>query len=190
MAKRELQTVGELLYWSYANLAMAHAAVAAHQAKYGTLHYMIRARLFAGLREGRMGMGSIVEDDRLKLILPQACSYCAGTESLAVDHLLARSRGGSESGDNIVWACRRCNSSKGASDVLEWLQKRGEFPALYLLRRYLKLAIEFVTLGNQLELSLAEMEGETFPFSISAIPLKYPPPSELRLWVSEIGKEC
>ena len=140
MAKRELQTVGELLYWSYANLAMAHAAVAAQQAKCGTLHYMIRARLFAGLRGGRMGLGSIVEDERLKLILPQACSYCAATESLSVDHLLARSRGGPESGDNIVWACRRCNSSKGASDVLEWLQKRGEFPALYLLRRYVKLS--------------------------------------------------
>jgi len=190
LAKRELQTVGELLHWSYANLAMAHSAVAAQHAKYGRSHYMIRARLFAGLRGGRMGLGSIVEDERLKLILPQACSYCAATESLSVDHLLARSRGGPESGDNIVWACRRCNSSKGASDVLEWLQKRGEFPALYLLRRYLKLAIEHVSLGNHLELSIADTRAEIFPFSISAIPQKYPSPSELRLWVREIGKEC
>lgn len=136
-----------------------------------------------------MGLGSIVEDERLKLILPQACSYCASTESLSVDHLLARSRGGPESGDNIVWACRRCNSSKRDMDVLEWLQQRGEFPALYLLRRYLKLAIEYARSQEQMELSLADVNGVASPFSIAAIPKKYPPPSELRLWIREVRKE-
>lgn len=31
----EIKTVGELLHWSYANLAMAHSAVTAKAEKYG-----------------------------------------------------------------------------------------------------------------------------------------------------------
>ena len=33
-------------------------------------------------------------------------------------------RGGANTGDNLVWACRSCNSSKCAHDALEWLAKR------------------------------------------------------------------
>lgn len=36
-------TLGELLHWSYANLAMAHSAVTAKAGKYGRTHFMIRA---------------------------------------------------------------------------------------------------------------------------------------------------
>ena len=186
MPKTEPKTLGDLLYWSYANLAMAHAAVTRGDEKYGTLHFMIRARLYAGLREGRMGLGSIVEDERLKMILPQSCSYCGETRSLAVDHLLAKSRGGPDTGDNIVWACRCCNSSKGATDVLIWLVSRDQFPSLYLLRRYLKLAIEWTTENSLLNLPLEEANHHVLPFSLASIPTKFPPPRELRMWVEAV----
>lgn len=45
----EIQTVGELLHWSYANLAMAHSAITAKAEKYGRTQFMIRSRLYAGL---------------------------------------------------------------------------------------------------------------------------------------------
>jgi hypothetical protein len=41
MARRELNTVKEVLFWSYANLAMAHTAVNKKQEKYATFNYMI-----------------------------------------------------------------------------------------------------------------------------------------------------
>ena len=44
-----ITTIGELLHWSYANLAMAHSAVTAQVSEYGRKHYMIRARLYSGL---------------------------------------------------------------------------------------------------------------------------------------------
>jgi hypothetical protein len=141
---------------------------------------MIRSRLYKGLRDGGMNIGTIANDERLKLVLPQACCYCGAREYLSVDHLIARNRGGADRGENMVWACRSCNSSKGASDVLEWLSARGEFPPLLLLRRYLKLAVEFCDKQRLMDAPLAEANG--LPFALSAIPHKFPAPSELILW--------
>ncbi|MCX6621012.1 MAG: HNH endonuclease [Acidobacteria bacterium] len=72
------------------------------------------------------------------MVLPQACCYCGSRECLSVDHLIPTKRGGANSGDNMVWACRSCNSSKCARDALEWLAERNEFPPVLLLRRYLQ----------------------------------------------------
>jgi hypothetical protein len=186
MAKFVPKTVGELLFRAYANLAMAHAAVTDERTKYGVKYYSIRARLYAGLRDGHMNVGSLVEDERLKMVLPQACSYCASRESLSVDHLIASSKAGADTGDNIVWACRSCNSSKGNRDLLEWYEQRGTFPPLYLLRRYLKLAINWSGERNLLTLDLDQISQQQFPFSIDAIPRKYPPPDELQMWVTSL----
>ncbi len=43
------------------------------------------------------------------------CQYCGSTEvnSLTIDHVLPRSRQGRSSWDNLVTACRMCNSRKG-----------------------------------------------------------------------------
>lgn len=42
-----------------------------------------------------------------------ACRYCGGRSYLSVDHVLPRVQGGSDELDNLVIACRRCNSRKG-----------------------------------------------------------------------------
>ena len=45
MAKAEkYETVRELIFWSYANLAMAHTAVERNQEKYGTFNFVIIRR--------------------------------------------------------------------------------------------------------------------------------------------------
>lgn len=173
-------TIGESLYWSYSNLAMAHAAVSKQATAYGRLHYMIRARLYKGLCDGSMSIGSLLDDERLKLILPQACCYCGTRDSLSLDHLFASKFGGQDTGDNIVWSCRPCNSSKGARDLLEWLTARGQFPPLLLLRRYLKLAIRHCADRNLLGVPLGE--APDLPFALRAIPHAFPAPTEMILW--------
>lgn len=180
----EITTVGELLYWSYANLAMAHAAVTTKSEKYNRSHFMIRSRLYAGLKNGTMQIGPIADDERLKMVLPQSCCYCGCKESLSADHLIPRKRGGPNKGDNLVWACRTCNSSKGARDVLEWLAKRDQFPPLLLLRRYLKIAIELTLKANLMNTAISA--ASDLPFSVSSIPTTYPRPIDLVLWVSEL----
>jgi len=180
-------TLGEALYWSYANLAMAHAAVAKGDRQYGRLHYMIRARLRKGLLAGTMSIGPIAEDEKLKLILPQSCCYCGSKASLSVDHLLPRARGGIDAGENMVWSCKSCNSSKGKRDVLVWLNKRERFPPLLLLRRYLKLAVEISAERGLLLTALEALPDDELPFAVAAIPYQYPNPSQLVLWVEPLG---
>ena len=61
MAKQKIETVRELIYYSYANLAMAHTAIDKKQEKYGTFNFMIRAKLFKGLKDGTMNMRTIFD---------------------------------------------------------------------------------------------------------------------------------
>ncbi|MGC8641062.1 MAG: HNH endonuclease [Isosphaeraceae bacterium] len=180
----EITTVGELLHWSYANLAMAHSAITTKAEEYGRLHFMIRSRLYAGLNKGTMSIGPLADDERLKMVIPQACCYCGSREWLSVDHLIPTKRGGANSGDNLVWACRSCNSSKDARDALEWMGERDQFPPLLLLRRYLKLAIEMSRERNLLDVAIAETQD--LPFSLSAVPRTFPSPGQLCLWVTEM----
>lgn len=50
------------------------------------------------------------------------CAYCGTERELTKDHVIPRSRGGSNEPDNIVWACRNCNSAKGNRTPGEWLR--------------------------------------------------------------------
>lgn len=182
----KITTVGELLHWSYANLAMAHSAITANAEKYGRTQFMIRSRLYSGLNKQTMSIGPLAEDERLKMVLPQACCYCGSGRFLSVDHLIPTKRGGANTGDNLVWACRSCNSSKCAQDALEWLIERNQFPPILLLRRYLKLAIAMCRERNLMDVPLSE--APELPFSLTAIPTSYPEPSNLRLWVTELPR--
>jgi hypothetical protein len=136
----ELRTVGDKLFWSYANLGMQHAALSEGASRIERRHYLIRSRLWRQLSKGGMPR-SLADDERLKLVLPQACSYCGSTDraNFSVDQLLPRHRGGADRGENFVWACRSCNSARRDRDVLDWLASQGRFPPILLLRRYLKL---------------------------------------------------
>ncbi len=41
------------------------------------------------------------------------CQYCGSTKDLTLDHVIPRSKGGRSSWDNLVSACKNCNSKKG-----------------------------------------------------------------------------
>ena len=129
--------------------------------------------------------GALVDDERLKMVLPQACCYCGSSLRLSVDHLIPSMRGGADTGDNIVWACRACNSSKGDRDMLEWFQTKGAFPPLLLLRRYLKLAITITRAHDLMNATLNE--ATDLPFTASAVPTTFPSPNALRLWSTALA---
>jgi 5-methylcytosine-specific restriction endonuclease McrA len=48
------------------------------------------------------------------------CAYCSVEDKLTVDHVVPISRGGLDAPDNVVPACKSCNSSKGAKLLTEW----------------------------------------------------------------------
>jgi hypothetical protein len=177
-----IETIGESLYWSYANLAMAHAAVRKQEPKYGRTHFMIRAKLFKGLKEQTMSLGTIADDERLKMILPQACCYCGSDKNLSIDHLIPKAKGGIDDAENMIWACRSCNSSKGATDMLDWYLVKEEFPPLLLIRRYLKIIIKICEKNNWLDVAIED--SPQLPFSLKSVPHSYPKPPELKLWIT------
>jgi 5-methylcytosine-specific restriction endonuclease McrA len=53
-------------------------------------------------------------------IAPEACPYCGGPPQ-ELDHCTPLARGGTNTVDNLVWACAKCNRRKGDRTVLEFL---------------------------------------------------------------------
>lgn len=49
------------------------------------------------------------------------CVYCGAAEALALDHVMPQSRGGSDEPENLVAACKSCNSRKSDRTPEEWL---------------------------------------------------------------------
>ncbi|MCK4344764.1 MAG: HNH endonuclease [Bacteroidales bacterium] len=181
MAKQKIETVRELIYLSYANLAMAHTAVDKKQDKYGTFNYMIRAKLFKGLKEGSMNMRTIFDDEKIKLLTGQICNYCGSTEKLALDHIFPQKYGGQDNAENLIFACRACNSSKGKKDLMEWMIFRGQFLPLMIIRRYLKLTFNYCNENGLLDKKIVELKEMELPFKIELLPTNYPNPNELIL---------
>lgn len=63
------------------------------------------------------------------------CAYCGVTDGpLQRDCVLALSRGGRYTLDNVVPACRSCNTSKCNHEVTSWLRRRRLNERAFLLR--------------------------------------------------------
>ena len=174
-------TVGEALYWSYANLAMAYASARHGKAEYQQVDYIVRNKTYHGLLRGTLHMGSFLMDEKSK-IAAQVCCYCSSGTLLSLDHLIPQFSGGAHSADNLVVACRSCNSSKGKRDFLNWMAARGQFPPLKPLRRYLKLAVLYCVEHDIMAVPLEAVSTITppIPFALSQLPYDYPAPHARR----------
>ena len=178
----EPETVRQAVAVTYANLARADMALSEGATKYKRLHHMVRAKLYRGLVSGDMSMKSLYHDERLKMTKASVCYYCASDRNLCVDHLIPRFRGGPDHADNLVWACKKCNSSKGKKDMLAWSVEKGNFPPILLLRRYMKIVSRYCEDHGIMDDALASVDASALPFDIHALPPKFPPLGELRLW--------
>lgn len=178
----EVMTLRGLVAVAYGNLAMAHYAVERGDQNYSRTAYMVRARLTKGLRTGAMSMGSMFEDEKSKLRNGNRCSYCDGEGDLVLDHLISKKLGGLDTGDNLLPACRKCNGSKGAKDVLRWYQDQDAFPHLLILRRYLKIMVKAAEEAGVMDLPVDSDEVCGLGFAVNCVPtLSFPPPALLRL---------
>lgn len=55
-----------------------------------------------------------------------SCVYCGDTAT-SLDHIVPRFKSGSSNRNNLVPACRRCNSNKASSKMEEWYQQQEFF---------------------------------------------------------------
>lgn len=77
---------------------------------------------YLGTSKVRRATGKWIDDEMREAIYERDGRYCryCGTherdlgERLALDHVIPRSRGGTDDPENLVPACRSCNSRKGA----------------------------------------------------------------------------
>ena len=90
------------------------------------------------------------------------CAYCSAKGvPLQIDHLTARSRGGSDRVSNLTLACGRCNQKKGNRPLEEFLDGQHE-----LLRRLLaqtKAPLKDAAVVNRTRKSLVSILQATFP---------------------------
>jgi hypothetical protein len=183
--KQKIETVREQIYFSYANLAMAHSAIVKKQGKYDKFNYMIRSKLLKGLENGSMNIRTIFDDEKVKLQTGQICNYCGSSENLSIDHIFPQKYGGQDNAENLVYACKTCNSSKGKKDLMEWMNFRGQFLPLMIIRRYLKLIFNYCIQNNLIDKNIEDLKSMELPFKIELLPIKYPAPKELVLSIEQ-----
>jgi len=180
-----IEKVKDRIYFSYANLAMAHSAVTKKLDEYENLNLIIRAKLLKGLQSGNMNMRTIFDDEKVKLQTGQICNYCGSNQNLALDHIFPQKYGGKDDAENLIFACKTCNSSKGKKDLMEWMIYRNEFLPLMIIRRYLKLVYKFSNENNLLDKNVQELEKMELPFKIQYLPTEFPKPKFLKLNVAD-----
>ena len=168
--------------WTYGTLAMTHAAIERGRVQFETLHFKIRSRFWAGYLNGRMSMRPLHDDERTKITHPTTCCYCGRQTRLSLDHLIPKLKGGPDAADNIVFACRSCNSSKGAKDMVMWLVSKDRFPAILVFRQYLKIAARWCQDANLMHTSWDETPATSLPFDRRSIRVEWPPLSMHSLW--------
>lgn len=63
----------------------------------------------------------------LREVFHNECAYCGWKHDLTIDHVIPRSKGGSEHINNLVLACLDCNLSKSNYDLEAWYIKQPSF---------------------------------------------------------------
>src|SRR6187402_641658 len=99
-----------------------------------------RSRKARGARKRKKRMARVEHDlsteqwNALKLAWG-GCAYCGAADTpLQRDCVLALSRGGRYTLDNIVPACRSCNTSKCNDEVTGWLRRKRLDERAFLMR--------------------------------------------------------
>ena len=159
-------TVRQLLAQCYAYLVRAGAARSESAQRYATVHHKLARAFYRDVLAGAKRIGSFYGEEREKLGTVQ-CTYCGRSGRLSLDHLVPRLAGGPDDANNLIPACRTCNSSKGARDVMAWHVQKGRYPRRTVVRRYIKLARRWCERTGCLDRTLDDV-GE-MPFDLRAL---------------------
>ena len=132
MPPSAVKTIRDIIYWQYSKLMGKSSG---HEKDYGFIMSQ-----FKKLQTGKISWSGSVREYVRDLERDKVCIYCGSEEDLSVDHLIPRSLGGPDIGDNAILACKSCNASKSNKGVYEWygLERRNEIPRV-VEGKYLKL---------------------------------------------------
>jgi hypothetical protein len=151
MPPKYVKTIREELYYEYAKLISRSA--------YGKIDYPFIANRFKKLRDGEITISGTMREWEREQELPQECVFCGSRENLSTDHLIPRNRGGDDSADNLVLACKSCNSSRGDKGVFEWLglKKKDNLHRL-VAGKYLKQLLKVHEQAKTIDFSVEQLK--------------------------------
>ena len=148
MPRRGRDSVRDRILWEYAKLiassrmklevAWIHLPKGPGERRFwGTV-----TQNFKKLRKGDISPSAIVRENIMVMKGERRCAYCGAEDPLQSEHIIARSLGGPDTGDNLVLACSPCNQSKGKKDVHRWCRDRDQGVPRVVLGKYLKLLMD------------------------------------------------
>ncbi len=172
-------TVKQHIYHNYANLSMAHAAIAAKRRDYGDKDYEIRSAMFRDLMNGAKKIRPISEDDQF--LSRDHCNYCGSKKKLTTDYIFPKGTFPEYKKENEMIACSFCKSSRKNMDLLEWMETSEDFLPLMVLRRYFKLVHLFCQENDLMNMDLEEALEYELPFEMQYWPEKFWPAGDIKL---------
>jgi len=71
------------------------------------------------------------------------CAYCEAPAT-SLDHVIPRFRSGSSNRNNLIPACRRCNTNKASAKMEEWYQQQEFFTQVRMEKIKAWMCQEFI----------------------------------------------
>lgn len=133
MPDRDVKTILDQIYFQYAKIIAKSAfnlpdGVTAKHTCYGFIK-----STYKDLKSGAKSWSDILREDWQTIEEEKKCIYCGATEDLHKEHIIPKSiRINKRCADcdkiqgihNQIWACKSCNSSKGAMGLYHFYQKK------------------------------------------------------------------
>jgi hypothetical protein len=146
-------------------------------------YFPAKRQLEIGFRSALKGLQQESRGPVLRLAKRETCVFCnAPVGGGTGDHIIPLSKGGPHSAENFMPLCKRCNSSKGNKDLIEWwMLKRRHIRELDLdaLVIYLRLRYRLATekeLNSQVPwyiVKALKQAEETLPDELKSIWYSY-----------------
>jgi hypothetical protein len=152
MPPKYVKTVREELLYEYAKLI-------SRSVFNGSLNYGFIINTLKELKSGQKTMSGTIREWQREHEFPRECVFCSSTENLQTDHLIPKSRGGTDSADNLVLSCRSCNASRNNKGVFVWLGLKEKDKLHRLVAgKYLKELFELHERQGTLDISVTELQ--------------------------------
>jgi len=113
MPASNVKTIKQIIFWQYAKIVSESAGL-------GKKNYGMIMSTYKKLCDNSISWSSSVREWLKEREQGNECIYCGNAEKLTTDHILPRICGGEDIPDNVVSACKSCNSSKGSKGLYEW----------------------------------------------------------------------
>lgn len=133
MPDKDVKTIKDLIYYQYAKLITRSIFRVPDGQEVKKLHYGFIKKTFKELKTGLKSWSEITREDWQFVETEKKCVYCGSMDELQKEHIIPKSiRIKSECVKceriqgihNQIWACKRCNSSKGTQGLYEFFKSK------------------------------------------------------------------